>query len=172
MLVGGISKGRTRAHQKKLLSRRRFAPWAMSNGYSAPYTPVTQVYGHSHKSQFIVLTCCTAAQTISVLNVALSSLCTTTIECFLGCLRQLRPWFPPGGGGRGLQGGGYFKRGGGVGTSTLKKKKKRKLCKEHIEHPPHARGGYMTSAPNGHPISHLPPAKGPHNIPPPPWRPT
>ena len=34
---------------------------------------MTHVYGHSHKSQFIVLTCCTARQTRSVPNVALSS---------------------------------------------------------------------------------------------------
>ena len=38
-------------------------PRAMSNGYSAHiYTPMTQGYGHGHKSPFIVLTCCTAAQ--------------------------------------------------------------------------------------------------------------
>ena len=29
------------------------------------YTPVTRAYGHSYKSQYIVLTCCTAAQTRS-----------------------------------------------------------------------------------------------------------
>ena len=46
----------------------------------------SQAYGHSYKSQYIVLTCCTAAQTRSVLNVALSSPYTTAIECFLGCL--------------------------------------------------------------------------------------
>ena len=38
---------------------------------------MTQAYGHRHESQFIVLTCCTAAQTRSVPNVALSSPCTT-----------------------------------------------------------------------------------------------
>ena len=45
---------------------------AMSKRYRAlAHTPVTQAYGHSHDSQYIVLTCCTAAQTRSVLNVAL-----------------------------------------------------------------------------------------------------
>ena len=42
----------------------------MSNGYSAQISPVTQVYGHSQISQFIVLTCYIAAQTRSVLNLA------------------------------------------------------------------------------------------------------
>ena len=50
---------------------------------------MTQAYGHGYESQYIVLTCCTAVQTRSVLNVALSSPCTTAIECFLGCLGQV-----------------------------------------------------------------------------------
>ena len=36
------------------------------------HTPASQAYGHSYDSQFIVLTCCTAAQTRSVPNVALT----------------------------------------------------------------------------------------------------
>ena len=66
---------------------------------------MTQVYGHSHKSQFIVLNCCTAVQTRSVPNGALGSPYSTAIKCFLGCLGQLIPRTKarrPGGGGGGL----------------------------------------------------------------------
>ena len=38
----------------------------MSNNTELAYTPVSQAYGHSNGSQFIVLTCCTAVQTRSV----------------------------------------------------------------------------------------------------------
>ena len=52
---------------------------------------VTQAYGHSYGSQYIVLTCCSSAQTRSVTNVAVSSPYTTAIECCMGSLGQLNP---------------------------------------------------------------------------------
>ena len=52
---------------------------------------MTQAYGHSHHSQFIVLPCCTAAQTRPVLNVALRSPRNAAIGCFTGRLGQLYP---------------------------------------------------------------------------------
>ena len=55
------------------------------------YIPVTQAYDHSHHSQFIVLPCCTAAQTRAVPNVALRSSRKAAIECFMGRLGQLYP---------------------------------------------------------------------------------
>ena len=44
---------------------------AMSNGYRARISPVTQAYGHRQHSQFIVFSRCTAAQARSAPNVAL-----------------------------------------------------------------------------------------------------
>ena len=68
----------------------------MSTDTKLAYTPVTQAYGHSHHSQFIVLSCCTAAQTRPVPNVALRSPRKVAIECFMGRLGQLfpLPWVP------------------------------------------------------------------------------
>ena len=55
------------------------------------YTPVSQAYGHSHHSQFIVLPHCTVAQTRPVPNVALRSPHKVANECFMGRLGQLFP---------------------------------------------------------------------------------
>ena len=55
------------------------------------YTPVTQVYGHNHGSQYIVLPYCTGGETRSVPNVALRLPHKTAIQCSMGCLGKLFP---------------------------------------------------------------------------------
>ena len=52
---------------------------------------MTQAYGHGHKAQYIVSPCHTAARTRSTLNVSLTSLHKTAIECFMGGLGKLIP---------------------------------------------------------------------------------
>ena len=61
----------------------------MDTGFT--YALVTQAYGHSHNSQYIVLPCCTAAQTKLVPNVALRSPHKTAIKCSMGRLGSSPP---------------------------------------------------------------------------------
>ena len=56
---------------------------------SITHARVTQAYGLSHNSYYIVVPCCTAAQTGPVPNVALRSPHKMAIECFMGCLGKL-----------------------------------------------------------------------------------
>ena len=70
------------------------------------YTPVTQAYGHSYESQYIVLICCTEAQTRSVLAQGAGGYIIWPRNNVLRPLRNLAPAVLAcfgGGGGRGFR---------------------------------------------------------------------